>query len=213
MSGDPVIHTNILTEAQKRILPNLAKALANTDFYMAGGTALALQLGHRQSVDFDWFIPKLGDQEILFQRLKSLNISFEVHSVSFETVYLMIDSIRMSFIGYDYPFLQPKLHWPQYNLYLSSILDIACMKLSAIASRGSRKDFVDLYFLINHSYPLEHFLRSYMEKYQNRDIGHVVRSLVYFDDAETEPETKMLKPFAWSDLKSDFEKWVKDLEF
>jgi hypothetical protein len=87
------------------------------------------------------------------------------------------------------------------------------MKLSAIASRGSRKDFIDLYFLIKQYHPIEFYLQSYMEKYQNRDIGHVVRSLVYFDDAETEPDMKMVKPFVWADLKSDFEKWVKELNF
>jgi len=97
MSGEIVIHTDILSDVQKKVLPHLAKVLANTDFYLAGGTALALQVGHRQSMDFDWFIPKLGDPEILFNRLKSLDIAFEIQSISFETVYLSIDTIQMSF--------------------------------------------------------------------------------------------------------------------
>ena len=85
------------------------------------------------------------------------------------------------------------------------------MKLSAIALRGSQKDFVDLHYLITHIRPLEDYLQFYMKKYKNRDMGHVVRSLVYFADAEGEPALKMIKPLIWQDLKSDFEKWVKDL--
>ena len=212
MSGEAVIHIDILSDAQKKVLPALAKALANTDFYLAGGTALALQVGHRQSMDFDWFIPKLGDPEILFNRLKSLDIVFEIQSISFETVYLNIDTTQMSFIGYEYPMLQPKVLWTELGVHLAGMNDIACMKLSAIASRGSRKDFFDLHYLIKHFLSLEDYLRLYMKKYKNRDIGHVVRSLVYFADAETEPDIKMIKPLVWQDLKSDFEKWVKYLK-
>ena len=69
MSGQPGMHTDVLSEAQRSVLPLLANALANTDFYLAGGTGLALQIGHRSSIDFDWFIPRLGDQVILFNRL------------------------------------------------------------------------------------------------------------------------------------------------
>jgi len=212
MSGEAVIHIDILSDAQKKVLPTLAKALANTDFYLAGGTALALQVGHRQSMDFDWFIPKLGDPEILFNRLKSLDIAFEIQSISFETVYLNIDTIQMSFIGYEYPMLQPKVLWTELGVHLAGMNDIACMKLSAIASRGSRKDFFGLHYLVKHFLQLEDYLRLYMKKYKNRDIGHVVRSLVYFADAKTEPDIKMIKPLVWQDIKSDFEKWVKDLK-
>jgi len=212
MSGEAVIHIGILSDAQKKVLPDLAKALANTDFYLAGGTALALQAGHRQSMDFDWFIPKLGDPEILFNRLKSLDIAFEIQSISFETVYLNIDTIQMRFIGYEYPMLQPKVLWTEFGVHLAGMNDIVCMKLSAIASRGSRKDFFDLHYLIKHFLSLEDYLRLYMKKYKNRDIGHVVRSLVYFADAETEPDIKMIKLLVWQDIKSDFEKWVKDLK-
>lgn len=206
------MHIDILSDVQRKILPLLAKAVANTDFYLAGGTALALQIGHRPSMDFDWFIRKLGDPEILFSRLKSFNIDFEIQSVSLETVYLNIESVQISFIGYDYPMLQPKVLWPEYGIHLAALDDIACMKLSAIASRGSRKDFVDLHFLIKRFFSLEDCLRYYTKKYENRDIGHVIRSLVYFSDAEIEPEIRMEKPLVWEDLKLDFEKRVKDLK-
>jgi hypothetical protein len=211
MSGTHGIHVDILNDAQREVIAHVGRALAHTDFYLAGGTAAALQIGHRSSMHLDWFIDKLGDPEILFRRLKSYNIAFEIQSVSPETVYLTVNTVEASFMGYDYPLIQPKVFWPDHGIHLAGLDDIACMKLSAIALRGSRKDFVDLHYLITHVRPLEDYLQLYIKKFKNRDIGHVVRSLVYFADAEGEPALKMIKPVIWQDLKSDFEQWVKDL--
>lgn len=212
MNGEAGLHTDILTEIQKSVLVGLANALSGTDFYLAGGTALALQIGHRMSADFDWFIPRLGDPEILFRKIKKPGIDYTVVSIDIETVYLNMNNVQISFIGYDYPLLAPKILLPEYEIYLASPDDIACMKLSAIGSRGSRKDFVDMYFLIKQFRPLDDYLRLYMQKFSTRDIGHIVRSLVYFDDAEAEPEIKMVKPVSWENLKADMEKSVKNLK-
>ena len=206
------MHIEILSDAQRRALALLDKALTGTDFYLAGGTALSLQVGHRRSIDFDWFVRKLGEPEALFRLLKTLEIDYMVQSVSFETVYLTVEGVQNSFIGYDYPMLRNTVRLTDVGIQMASIEDIACMKLSAVASRGSRKDFFDLYYLMSHGYPLEACLRLYMEKYQNRDVGHVIRSLVYFADADTEPEVKMIKPVNWKDLKNDFEGWVTNLK-
>lgn len=205
------MHIEILSDAQRRALTSLDNPLAGTDFYLAGGTALSLQVGHRRSVDFDWFIARLEDPEALFQRLKSFKIDFQVQSVSLETAYLTIEGVQISFIGYDYPMLGKKVSLPGFGIQMASIDDIACMKLSAIASRGSRKDFVDLHYLIRNFDPIENYLQLYMKKYRERDIGHVVRRLGYFADAEAEPEIRMIKPVIWEDLKTDFEGWVRDL--
>lgn len=205
------MHIEILNNSQKGVLASLGKVLEGTDYYLAGGTALALQLGHRRSVDFDWFIRKLGEPEALFGLLKRLKIDYVVQSVSFETVYLTVEGVHNSFIGYDYPMLRNRVRLTDVGVQMASIEDIACMKLSAVASRGSRKDFFDLHHLMFHVYPLEDCLRLYREKYQNRDVGHVIRSLVYFADADAEPEVKMIKPVDWEELKNDFERWVKDL--
>ena len=99
MSGTPGIHVDILNDAQRSVIAHLGKALAHTDFYLAGGTAAALQLGHRSSLDLDWFIDKLGDPEILFRRLKSCNIAFEIQSVSPETVYVTVNTVEASFMA------------------------------------------------------------------------------------------------------------------
>jgi predicted nucleotidyltransferase component of viral defense system len=202
----------ILTDAQKRVLARLSRVLKDTDFYLAGGTALALHLGHRMSQDFDWFIPRMGETEKLLTLLSSHGIEFTVMAIDIETCYVMIENIQVSFLRYDYPLLQPPILFPEYGVPLASLDDISAMKLAAIASRGARKDFVDLYFLFQTYRPLEDCLNLYQKKFESRDIGHVIRSLVYFENAELEPEVMMTKPLSWDKLKKDMEQWVKGLK-
>lgn len=212
MSGKIDIHTEILSDDQINLLHQLSNPLMNSNYYLAGGTALALRIGHRLSKDFDWFVSKIGDPENLFRILKASNVSFSILSTAYETIYLNIGSIQVSFIGYDYPMLEtPGITASKYPFRIAGLDDIASMKLSAIASRGSRKDFVDLYFLIKEFHSLEVYLELFIKKYRNRDIGHIIKSLVYFNDAESEPELNILKSFDWETMKADFEKWVKKL--
>jgi len=205
------VYLDVLNDNQRRLLLLFGKILDGTDFYLAGGTALAMQIGHRVSVDLDWFIPVLGDTEHFLNLIKSSINSFYVTSISSETVYLMIDNVQVSFIGYNYPNLQPKVTFNEYGIYLASPDDLTCMKLSAIAGRGAKKDFIDLYFLIKYFKPLKIYLDLYSEKFNTRDVGHVIRSLVYFKDADRHPDVKMLKDLSWNALKRDFEIWVMEL--
>jgi hypothetical protein len=212
MSGRD-LHLNILTDIQKEVLDCLMSALENTDFYMAGGTSLALQIGHRLSIDFDWFTQRINDPERVFSIIKSHGVHFQIIDISFETIYIDIKGVQVSFIGYDYPSLIPHsiFTYEGKKLKLASIDDIACMKLSAIASRGSRKDFIDLWFIIQQYRSLNEYIQLYTKKFQNRDISHIIRSLVYFEDAESEPEILCKKPFQWEVLKETFENLVKKL--
>ena len=203
------MHFDILTKIQQEALKGLADALEETDFYMAGGTSLAMQIGHRLSTDFDWFAPAVGEPEGLFARLDRFGIVYQVLSVDFETVYIDVNSVQASFIGYRYPLPRPFENGP-FRIRPPSTDDIACMKLSAVASRGSRKDFIDLHCLIEQFRSLEDYLRLYSKKFASRDFGHLLRSLVYFRDAESEPEVSTLKPFDWQKMKTDFERWVAD---
>jgi len=211
LSGVNEVHVDVLNSFQKKILPAMAQALAGTDLYLAGGTALALQVGHRPSIDFDWFGSQIGDAEILFHRLRVAGLDFTVLTHSFETVYVEIETVQVSFIGYSYPVLHPFCHWAEYDISMASLDDIACMKLSAVTNRGSRKDFIDLHYLVTNFKSLERYLVLFQKKYKQQDIGHVIRSLVFFEDADQEPEIKMFKPVNWLELKKDFESWVKAL--
>ena len=209
--GKNEVHAEILNRTQKKILPRMAKALSEMDLYLAGGTGLALQTGHRPSIDFDFFAPQIVDPEQLYRVLKSVQLDFMILSESFETVYLDIDSVQVRFIGYDYPMLQPPLVWNDYHLRLAGIDDIACMKLSAVTNRGVRKDFIDLHYIIRNFGSLEHYLDLFVQKFQQQDIGHVVRSLVFFEDADLEPDVKMNVELDWQDVKRDFESWFKKM--
>lgn len=116
-------------------------------------------------------------------------------------------------ILYDYRMLAALTLWQDYCVSLASLDDIACMKLSAITSRGGKKDFFDLHHLIINCRSLAEYLILFREKFQTRDIGHVIRSLVYFEDADNEPSLKMVTRTSWERVKSDFEAWVTAADF
>jgi hypothetical protein len=107
--------------------------------------------------------------------------------------------------------LQPLQHWKDMNCNLAALGDLACMKLSAIAQRGARKDFCDLYALGKTSFSLQNMLSFYQNKFGIRDIGSVLYGLVYFDDAENERMPRMLWKVAWRDIKKTIVEWVKGI--
>jgi hypothetical protein len=176
---------NILDKKRLAILPLLKKY--KTDFYLAGGTGLALHLGHRDSIDFDFFSDKDIDTKKLFADLKS---NFKGHRIlkaqeEKNTLTVFVDdSIKLSFFTYKYPLID-KLSKEE-NLNVASIIDIACMKLSAIVSRATNKDYIDLYFIL-HLLELSELLKKMSKKYPELDTNLILKSLVYFADIESEP--------------------------
>jgi hypothetical protein len=102
-------------------------------------------------------------------------------------------------------------HWKDMDCDLAALEDLACMKLSAIAQRGARKDFCDLYALGTMSFSLQQMLRFYQKKFGIRDIGSVLYGLVYFDDAENERMPRMLWNVNWRDIKKTILEWVKSI--
>lgn len=189
----------------------ISEILTDTDFYLAGGTALALQEGHRISIDLDFMSATFSDPENLIQEVRDADLDFEVTMTSSRTVYLTTGGVQVSFFWYDYPQLEEVLQFGEDLLPLAHTDDIAAMKLAAIASRGSRKDFVDVWLLISRHRSLQAYLELFQKKYQMRDTGHVIRSLSYFDDADEEPELRMLIDLDWGRVKSDFLTWVSGL--
>ena len=149
---------------------------------MAGGTALALQLGHRDSVDFDFFTNKNIDTKILFDSIQEAFKGRSVKKVQEEknTLTVVIDgNIKISFFTYKYPLLDELV--VEDNFRLASVRDIAYMKLSAIISRSTMKDYVDLYFILQ-SVNLDELLEGVIKKFPEIDINLILKSLVYFDD-------------------------------
>lgn len=168
------------------LLPLLAE-LSRDRFYLAGGTGLALQLGHRDSIDFDFFTKKDFDTIELRQDIEQV---FQGHGVKItqekkNTISCLVDStVQLSFLGYAYSLQRPLLqteHFP-----IASIEDIAGMKLSAITARSLEKDYVDLYYILQH-HSLKELMAISQKKHPSLDFALVLKSLVYFDDIAHEP--------------------------
>ena len=164
---------------------------------LVGGTALALQIGHRKSVDLDFFGPMKIAEIDLPQEL-SIYGSVSIRNIGKRVQSFMVSNVQVDFVEYDYPWLDNIVSIK--GLRLASCRDIAAMKLSAITNRGSRKDFVDLAFLLE-IFTLQDILSFYAEKYSEDNCFHVLKSLVFFDDAEDDPMPNMLNQFNWEAAK------------
>jgi hypothetical protein len=167
---------------------------------LAGGTGLALHLGHRRSEDFDFFRTADMDVEGTFDALESIG-PVETLQRTEGTLTVLARGTKLSFFQVRDPFLFPPV--PHRFFGVADVRDIALMKLAAITNRGSRKDFIDLYFILAEGPGLEEHLGRMAEKYGTGRINlyQVTMSLAYFDDAEAEPMPPMLVPFDWEQCK------------
>ena len=204
------LHADILTAVQKKALRRLGPFALREGYYLGGGTAVALQLGHRRSVDFDWFTSALlADPLRLAASLGQEKIPFVTGQIERGTLYGSLYRVRISFFDYAYPLLKPVFSWKEYNCPLASLADLACMKLAAIAQRGSKKDFIDIYALGQETFSLTHMLAFYQRKYDVQDIGHILYGLSYFDQAEKERMPRMIWNVEWKEIRKTVQSWVK----
>lgn len=202
-------HPEVLTPEQRRLLAQLGPVVARERFYLGGGTAIALMLGHRRSDDLDWFTGEpLEDALLLARRLQEAGVPLATRQVGPGTLHGEAFGVRTSFLEYRYPLLQPAQPWPDYGCLVASLDDLACMKLAAIAQRGARKDFLDIYALGTEHLALAEMLRSYRSKYGIEDTLHVLRGLTYFDDADKERMPRLVHRMSWRTVKATILEWV-----
>jgi hypothetical protein len=178
-------HWNILDKKRKGILP-LFRNFSNEGFYLAGGTGLALLIGHRDSNDFDFFKADAFDTADFIEKLKQIfkEHKFSITQLHKNTISCEIDdTIQLSFFSYNYELLKPVIKTEYFEI--ASMEDIACMKLSAIASRNVEKDYVDLYF-IAHLIPLKDLISYCLEKYPSFNEIVILKSLPYIKDVKRE---------------------------
>ncbi len=180
-------------------------------FYLTGGTALSLQLGHRESEDLDFFTEADFQPQILQQKLSSLG-SLEDITITDGTLNCFFQGVKLQFLHYPYALLEDLIEWNE--IYLSSIIDIACTKLVTISMRGSKKDFIDLYMILQKN-SLEVVFAKLDEKYQKVQYNapHILKSLLYFADADQQPMPRMHRSLAWDEVKNFITKEVKDFTF
>jgi hypothetical protein len=205
--GAPVrLRREALGRSQRSLLPRLAPLARQHGFYLAGGTALALHLGHRRSVDFDWFREDPIDDPLrLAADLRTPDFCLETDRVERGTLHGRASGVRVSFLEYGYPLLRPLLEVE--GLRLAALEDIAAMKLAAVAQRGSKKDFVDV-FALGRRFGLGDMLAFYRRKYGVEDVGHVLVALAWFDDADRERTPMLLQRQSWPDIKATVRGWV-----
>jgi hypothetical protein len=204
-------HEETITAEQRDVIESLGPWGVERGMYLAGGTAVALQLGHRNSVDLDWFISNsLPDPMRLAGEIRGIRPSLEVVSVDRGTLHCTMDGVRVSIFEYPYPLLAPLVTGENLNCQLASLLDLAAMKLVAISQRGAKKDFIDIYALSRSQLSLDEMLAGFRQKYSVGDVSRVLYSLTYFSDAEEEPSPLMLWNDDWSQIKTSIEKWVAD---
>ncbi len=205
-------HPRVLGGAQTRALSTLGPPLSRRGFYLGGGTAVALRLGHRRSHDLDWFTTKrVGDLMALLAGLRDEGIRLRATFLDVGTVHGEMYRARVSLLEYRYPLLREPDQLTGFRCRVAAIEDLACMKLSAVAQRGSKKDFIDLYAIAQEGIPLSQMLDLYRTKYSIADISHVLYSLTYFDDAEDDRMPVMLWDVTWSQVKRAIIGWVTEL--
>jgi hypothetical protein len=204
-------HPEILARRQQRALAQVGPLLAHRGFYLARGTAVALHLGHRRSVDLDWFTTdELPDPLRLAQELREQGVAFVSGQVAPGTLHGSVRGVRLSLLDYRYPLLAA-LRPLRGGTRIAARADLAAMKLAAVAQRGSKKDFVDVYALGSRACSLPQMLRWYQEKYAVEDVAHVLYSLAYFDDADRERMPRLLWPMRWQTVKDTIRRWLRDV--
>lgn len=210
MTADTTFHPEVLPIVQREVLNDLGPWIDEQGFYLAGGTGLALQLGHRRSEDFDWFRPQAFADPLFFAaELQRRGMPVEVLETAPGTLHARSRGVRLTFLEYPYSLQQEPILWPQPGCHIAMLDDLASMKLAALAQRGSRKDFVDIYALVKSGISLESMLNGFKAKYQISNIAHLLVALAYFEDAEREPMPTMLWDVDWPTMKRQLQDWLK----
>jgi len=180
-------------------------------FYLTAGTALSLLLGHRESEDLDFFIQNEFEPQKLQQELETFGTLTDLELAQ-SKLNTFIDDVKLQFLYYPYQLIQPLTNWN--GIKISSKIDIACTKLQTIGARGSKKDFIDIYFLLK-EFTLPHLFDQLKEKYPKTDYNHmhILKSLTYFDDANAQPMPKMHIQISWDEVKKNIVEQVKEFKF
>ena len=202
-----MLHTKILAAGTLRVLRRLMEDPSMAPFYLVGGTALALRLGHRLSIDLDLFRDDSFSAGELLAHLRGWP-GFREVSKAPNTINAYLDGVKVDLISYRYPRLEPIAVID--GVRLLGEPDLAAMKLSAVCSRGRKKDFFDIAALLDR-HPLKLMLDWFQQKYEGSERFMVVRSLSYFGDAESDPDPGPLDGTDWEVVKQKLEDAVAGL--
>lgn len=208
------MYWNIFDRNRYDLLKKLSEEVSINDYYMIGGTALSLQLGLRESYDFDFCVKKEFNNELLLEELKKLG-NVEVIQNQKGTCDVLLNGVQVSFFYYPNKVLKDFIKVEEMpNLKFASILDIAIMKLVAIGGRGAKKDFFDLYNIIKkcniNAYELVEGLKQKCG--ENINYVNIIMGLSYFEDAEDEILPNTFVDYNWKEIKKFFIEFQKEVQ-
>jgi len=200
-----MLHLSTINPSTLELLKELMSFDEFSGLRLVGGTALALQIGHRKSIDLDFF-GKVNFDAIQTGELFSRFNSVEVIQKSGNINIFEINGVKVDFVNYSYPWLQDTIVFDGIRLAMEK--DIAAMKIAAITGRGRKKDFVDLYFLLD-KFNLKAIIDYYNKKYFDASTYLALKSLTYFDDADQDMKLDMLVDIKWAEVKNTISEKVK----
>jgi hypothetical protein len=195
-------HPEVLPDGWMQAADDLSRTSVLEGFYLAGGTGLALQYGHRRSADLDLFREAPFESAHVADLLRGQQGLARV-ALQKGTAHFTLRGVKVSLLHYPYPVLFPPRAYQ--GLQVADQRDIGCMKIQAIGDRGSRRDFVDLYLVASREglgTLFECFSRKYASVAYSRT--HYLKALTYFADAEAEPMPAMLVPLDWAVVTAFF---------
>lgn len=199
----------VLPKNTLKIIKSISSKI--TDFYLAGGTGLALQIGHRNSADLDFFSPRVFNTEFIIHTIKP----DKVFLVREGTIHCELQEVKLSFLFYQQPLTYSAIKWK--SLHVADYRDIAAEKFKTISQRGSKKDFYDLYAVLKMKLSIDEACIIFKERFYSSGINmyHVLKGITFFEDAEYEPSPMLVKKgvdWGWGNVKKYFEKNIKQFE-
>ena len=185
------MHKEILTENQKKLLPLIK--LFSKEYYLVGGTAIALYIGHRRSIDFDLFSDKNIKRRAIKAIIEENNYPYkDIIFEAFDQMHLIIDSVKLTFFSFPYR-IDANINF-EGVINMPSLLDLAAMKSYALGGRAKWKDYVDLYFILKDYYSLQEISGRAKEIFQDFFNQKLFREqLSYFDDVDYSEDIEYVK--------------------
>ena len=206
------MYWNIIDKDRYKLLKDMTEIISIPDYYMIGGTALSIQLGLRESYDFDFCVPEIFHNEVLLQELQTMG-KIEVKQNQKGTCDVIVNGVQISF--FYYPNIKELVKVEEMpKLRMASILDIAIMKVVAIGGRGAKKDFFDLYNIIRKGdICIDELAKGLIQKCgTNVNYANIVMGLSYFQDAEQEILPKTFVEYNWEEIKKFFFNFQVDFQ-
>lgn len=194
-----MLQYKVVDDATLDLLIQINNCSLFKQYRLVGGTALALIHGHRKSIDLDFFGPEKIDTYEMMQFFKSIGDVKEVRSSS-KIDSLFLNNVKIDVVNYPYPWIDSVLK--DEEIRIASSKEIAAMKIAAITNRGSKKDFYDLNKLLE-IYSLQQIIDFYLEKFTDSSVFFVLKSIIYFDDAEDQEDPILFDPISWDAVKEN----------